>query len=686
MPVATSAVDPLDDLFGAIKGKLSQQVQRDERARLRLASGGAIGAGGSALRMYEEGTIWTDGIAPPTFVDFVTNEMEGFLYPLQAEAIMAAIGNDPALLFHPRVDENEYYNDWPNGPPLRNIISTIILLWGKGSGKDLIISYLVSYIVFVIMHMADPYAYFHHAPGEPFDIINCAINAHQAQNVFFRKLKNCLLRECFQKFGSRPDILTDRAIFYRVVPGISEPVELIRCWSRHSKSESIEGMNIIAFILDEASGFELKGKKELAEDDEGEEYALSPADAIFDVLETSAATRFEDQYLGFVISYPRFEDDFTMRMYNRTLLDHPMNYFSLDDIDDPNDSVGLSRIGKLKYPHIFAHKAATWEVNLKKPRSAFDKFFRANPEKSAMRFACEPPPAKGGYFSQPQKIDEAFSERLRPAVQWTVDHIRRGSQELVGVKLTGHRFSPANLYVAHCDPGLSSDAFTLGIAHPNYAVQAEIFVSKGKAYTVPQVVIDSLIVWRPEPREHRVVDFINASQVILDLAGLCDMRRWSADRWNSAQLQQQLTAAGIRCEYAAFSNAQQIQQYENFKTLLYAGLIKFSGFWDVEPWRRVRDELRKLILINGTRIDHQTGGSKDCADVVVGATWLACQKGLSQRAFEGYAPPAPGHATLHQHNQTTSTLDTLRRMHRAPNAKETLRLPYAKSRISAGVS
>jgi hypothetical protein len=475
-----------------------------------------------------------------------------------------------------------------------------------------------------------------------------------------------LRSSCFDKYLDPNDIKMGSIIFRRDVPGKTYPVEFIRCWSRHSKSESIEGMNVIAFVLDEASGFELKGKKELAEDDEGEEFALSPADSIFDVLQSSASTRFEGQYLGFVISYPRHEEDFTMRKWRQADIERLDNYFTEADLEDSTDPVERQRIGKLKSPFLYAHKAPTWEINLRKPKKSFDKYFRQNPEKARMMYACEPPPAKGGYFSQPQKIDDAFDAKTPPVLLWQPYDVVHNRQTFRAVELTGHRFSPANLYVAHCDPGHTSDAFTLAIAHPNWTRSDQFVDSRGREFALPQVVIDALLVWRPDVRAGKVVDFVNAGQTILDLAALCDLRRWTADKWNSVSIQQQLARSGTHAEFAAYSNADQYKQYENFKMLLYAGLIRFAGNWQTdEHWKRLREELRKLSYTPPNRIDHQSGASKDCADAVVGAVWLACQKNLGLRAFEGFV--AGEGATEHQGHHATSTIEALARINAAPS-------------------
>jgi len=43
--------------------------------------------------------------------------------------------------------------------------------------------------------------------------------------------------------------------------------------------------------------------------------------------------------------------------------------------------------------------------------------------------------------------------------------------------------------------------------------------------------------------------------------------------------------------------------------------------------------MRRLMLVNGTKIDHPPGGSKDISDAIAGAAYLASQRGLGNPAF-----------------------------------------------------
>jgi len=70
----------------------------------------------------------------------------------------------------------------------------IILQLGKGSGKDFTSTVACAYIVYKLLCLKDPARYFGKPTGDAIDIINIAVNAQQAKNVFFKGFKNKIER------------------------------------------------------------------------------------------------------------------------------------------------------------------------------------------------------------------------------------------------------------------------------------------------------------------------------------------------------------------------------------------------------------------------------------------------------------------------------------------------------------
>jgi len=61
----------------------------------------------------------------------------------------------------------------------------VVLQLGKGSGKDYMSTISVSYMVYLLLCLKDPAKYYGKPPGDSIDILNIAINALLAINVFF---------------------------------------------------------------------------------------------------------------------------------------------------------------------------------------------------------------------------------------------------------------------------------------------------------------------------------------------------------------------------------------------------------------------------------------------------------------------------------------------------------------------
>jgi hypothetical protein len=136
----------------------------------------------------------------------------------------------------------------------------IIMALGKGSGKDHTSTIGVAYAVYKLLCLKDPARYYGKPSGkllclkdparyygkpsgDAIDIINIAINAQQARNVFFKGFKNKIDKSPWfvGKFNAKMDSI--------------EFDKGITVYSGHSERESHEGLNLFIAILDEISGF-----------------------------------------------------------------------------------------------------------------------------------------------------------------------------------------------------------------------------------------------------------------------------------------------------------------------------------------------------------------------------------------------------------------------------------------------
>ena len=164
--------------------------------------------------------------------------------------------------------------------------SEIIMQLGKGSGKDFVSTVGCAYLVYKLLCLKDPAKYFGKVSGDAIDIINIAINAEQAKNVFFKGFKNRITKAPW--FRGRYKELNNQIEFDKSVT----------VFSGHSEKESHEGLNLILAVLDEISGFQLTSTSGNMNAKTGE--------SIYNAFRGSVDSRFPDYGKVALLSFPRY--------------------------------------------------------------------------------------------------------------------------------------------------------------------------------------------------------------------------------------------------------------------------------------------------------------------------------------------------------------------------------------------
>jgi hypothetical protein len=587
---------------------------------------------------------------PATFDEFVTSKEHLRLPPLfalQREAVVALLGADPCRIF-----------EAPDpGREAARLYQLAVMMWGKGGGKDYLCSIVVAYLVHVLLCLRDPQAYFELAPGENIDLVNVAYNADQAKKVFFSKFKERLHR--WQWLKRNFDVHEAGRRKYPANAGLPK-VEIndvdvlfprgIRCFSRHSQNESYEGLNVLVWLMDEASAFLSAAKKENAA-------------AIYQTLRTSAGSRFGMRWLGFIISYPRHADDFTMTKLREAR---------------ENPDAGILAHG----PY------TTWQVNQLRGRQGYVTVrgievpvelandFTLDFEEALAKYCCQPPLAKDALITDGDRVWAAVQKGRRPLIEWEPIITRRDGLDVDGntiertfsaVRLT--RLDPlprgCKLFM-HGDPSRTTDGFAIGIGH---GVPATIMlhVPAGEVLSADQLaaldleptdvvpwerdvvrtVIDAVIVWRPDPTRNQHVDQLNVRDVLKQLVEHYGRSRWGMvtfDQYDSAELVQWMEAKKIAADNEQWSNPFQHRIYRGARSAFYNDLVTLPDHPTVTS-QAIRApgaiyELLRVEEIEGHKIDHPEGGSKDVADVVVRV--IEHVTGQAQRAFSFGALRAGG--------------------------------------------
>jgi hypothetical protein len=454
-------------------------------------------------------------------------------------------------------------------------VNEVICQLGKGSGKDHTSRISLAYIAYLMHCLRDPLKYYGKASGVYIDLVNLAVNAKQAQQVFFDPLKNILLRSPWASdAGFEPRV---QEIFW-----FNRPV---RMFSGHSEAEGWEGYEVMVVVLDEISAFKIDVELK------GELRSKGSASVIYEMARASVASRFPSIGKVVLLSFPRFRGDFIQQRYKSVIDD--LKEQGAVVLDEKLGNKGIERERKA-----WALKAATWDVNPTRNREEFDDEFRRNPIMSRARYMCEPPEMEDAFFRDPDTVRNAFTVKDSP-----IDDDGHFKEWFLGN-------DNQERYI-HIDLGLKRDRAALCMVHS--PGMKEIKTSMGLE-VLPIIEMDYLRYWEAEP--YSEIPFSEIRKTIIDLSRRFTVVSVTFDQWNSADMIQGLRGAGLNADYHTVKKT----DYDTLSTAIYDK--RFRGYWDNIL---VEDELLKLKLLNNTKVDHPTKGSKDLADAVAGATFMCIE-------------------------------------------------------------
>lgn len=441
-----------------------------------------------------------------------------------------------------------------------------VVIWGKGSGKDTCISILFCYFVYYLLCLYEPSKAFGLGPNDYIDIINAAASREQATLVFFEMLKNRILnwkwlKEKYKVSVSAASVTpvgrTDSVSIYKNL--IVFPKN-IRLFSAHTNLSSLEGRNVLVFVLDEADGMRTE-REDLAEH-------------LYRLLRTSAVSRFGTHFKGFIITYPRYKDSFSLRLFKK-------------------------HAGDLS---VYTDKAATWEV---KPPSCFSgKFFRfkdhlipiefkedfeKDPFGAMTCYMCTPVEVESPFIELPQKIDACATSTPIALFEDYVEGVQ------VKKRLVGTFKQCAHPHVIGIDLGLRNDSACLSVVHVEKKDNVTVYVQ------------DLLLTWTPNYSGSEIVSFKNVAEVILEICKHLRVLAVVFDRWNSAMIIEELRSRGI----TSYDVTLTLQDYFFLKEQIYQHRISLV------PNSRLIEELKQMVILKGKKVDHLPQYSKDCVDSLV---------------------------------------------------------------------
>jgi len=509
-------------------------------------------------------------LAQPPLSDIQYDIVEAMSQVYKLEDVIDIMGEEDGRRYYKKYTKNE-----------------VILQLGKGSGKDFVSTVACAYIVYKLLCLKDPARYFGKPSGDAIDIINVAINAQQAKNVFFKGFKTKIERSPW--FAGR---------FYAKADSI-EFDHSLTVYSGHSERESHEGLNLILAVLDEISGF---AQEVGTGNDQGK-----TADNIYKAFRASVDSRFPDLGKVALLSFPRYPGDFISQRYDAVVAEKEVvtkhHRFIMND-ELPEDQEGNffdiswdeDTILSYKLPGMFAIKRPTWVVNPTRKIDDFKLAFYTDIGDAMQRFACIPTYSSDAFFKQVEKVRACMTIR----------------NPIDGYKRIDETFTPDpdKTYFVHADLAQKHDKCAVAIAHVEKWVSVQVV--KDYAQVMPVVVVDAVVYWEP-----KVEGPVNLSEVKQWIQGLrrqgFNLGMVSFDRWQSFDIQNELKQVGIRTETVSVAK----KHYEDMAMLVYEERLVMPSI------ELLFEELTELKIMKNNRVDHPRKSSKDLADAVCGAIFGA---------------------------------------------------------------
>ncbi len=330
------------------------------------------------------------------------------------------------------------------------------------------------------------------------------------------------------------------------------------------------GFNILGGVMDEAAWYTETSDHDVAEE-------------MFNALHSRIKNRFGDKGLLVMISSPRYIDDF----------------------------IELKVKEALTNPKIFSRRKMLWES---KPAHSFcGQWIDFQDYKIPIEFEIEakrnPETFKRDFMAIPALALEPYFKRM-DIVEECID-----SSMLYPIDRNG-KFQPTfhgklkTYYYIHVDLAHKRDATGIAMAH-----------DEGD-----KVIVDFML--RIKAPVGGEIFFSDIRDMIFRLRDECRFKidKVTFDGWQSIDSIQILKENGFKCE--VFSVDRDTSAYDTLKEKMYARQLRCYRY---EPFL---EELKRLELFEGTKVDHPPNGSKDVADAVAGAVYAAVENADTVREVQ----------------------------------------------------
>ena len=566
--------------------------------------------------------------------------------------------------------------------PCRDV-NFLELEWGKGGGKDHTCRVVSLRIAYKLLCLPSPQAYYEMPEQDTIHMLNVASNSRQASRAFFKPMRQMVSRPdgWFYQQGVEAIEASNRDRRRNALQGgeaermvLQDTIRFpknVEAISGHSDADAQEGLNLILGLADEIDAF--PRAEELAKYHAATARGDSPrsAEAIVNMLRSSARTRFPEVFKNIHISWPRYVGSMIQTL--RT--------------DAEKD---IARKGEVSRFYVSGPKAS-WEVNprIQRPctqhrryqagceecwercKALFEDDYEKDPVKARAMYEAKPSRAINPYFSNTLTIEKAFQPRDRQPLD--ISYV---------VEIPGRAWKPqydfapwlvpvvGAQYAMHCDLAITGDRAGIALAHVARWEDRPVTGQDEQGGDVPVwetrpvVKVDFLAAYSADARVQppREIQIRWARLLCQELIRRgFNIRVFTADGFESADSRQIMeTQYGIETHVVSTDRASMIKVdgisngealWRNLRDLAAEARLEITGpltppdapretpqtFYDT-----ALSELLALSRMPNGKIDHPPGGSKDIADALAGAAGGAIY--LGGQEDESGAQAYPGGA------------------------------------------
>ncbi len=433
-----------------------------------------------------------------------------------------------------------------------------------GIGKSFISSVALAYMLYQLGCLKDPLTFY--GMRDDMYLMNMSTNEQHARNVIFTYIKARIDESPWflNRFPYNPKITSQLDFPNRIhlIPG-------------NSSDTFFEGYNIFGGIIDEADAHDRTEEKDFAR--EG-----------YNAIKQRIKSRFGDKGLLFVIGSPKTVDGFLLERVEEAK-------------DEPKTFSAVVPYWECANPAVHKYSGETFPFRgLNVPVEHRDEFDR-DPERALRDIAARPSLSLEPFFSMPERITEnANYDRVWPTVQDS-----KGNDLKILPEFRPQMYVP---YVVHVDLGVNKkggDAAGFAMGH----------ISGWDTYEgepFPKITLD--LIMRITAKPGGEIQISDMRKMIYDLVDRgFNIERVTYDGWQSYESIQQLNKRGIKADILSVDR--EMGPYESLKEAIYAKRLDYYP----HPW--LLDELPKLNLVNGKKVDHPPKGTKDVSDACAGVVF-----------------------------------------------------------------